>query len=147
MPDAKVIPFPTRDVGTDDLIDVVDEVDEDGIDGFDLSLVTAGCEDCGRTDGTHDGCDGEVTDPDVITEADGRWVWEPVEGSPEHEPPVGMVAHRIATMCKWTYQHIEREESIPQPCCYSVLITTKRLPGEVRSPRSWLAPTEEEPPS
>ena len=130
MSDAKVIPFPTRDVGTDDLIDVVDE--EEQVDGeealaeylgnFDVSMVTA------------------------VTETEGRWVWEPKGESPEHEPPVGMVAHRIATMCKWTYQHIQREESIPQPCCYSVLITTKRLPGPVRDQRSWLAPTEEEAP-
>lgn len=132
-----VIPFPTRDVGTDDLIDP----DEDPFDGFTVSA-TAGCEDCGRVDGTHDGCNELVTDPDEIVEADGRWVWEPVEGAPEAETPVGMVSYRIDTMCKWTHRHLMEDQPIPQPCCYSVLITTKRLPGDVREKRSWLAQEE-----
>lgn len=140
--DGNVIPFPVRhDVGTDDL------VEDDPLDGFTLTVEDMACPDCGTLTDDHDGCDGPVTDPDEIVEADGRWVWEPVEGAPEHEPPVGMVAHRVSTMCKWTYRHLMEEQPIPQPCCYSVLITTKRLPGPVRSERSWLAPEEGDAPS
>lgn len=113
-----VIPFPAHEVGTDDLVD-------DPIEGFSLDL---------RFE--------PEDDPDVIEESDGRWVWEPADGAPETEVHVGMVAHKIATMCKWTHRHLMEDVPIPQPCCYSVLITTKRLPGPVRQTRSWLAPEE-----
>jgi hypothetical protein len=139
MPDdAVIIPFPVRDVGTDDLVDLDALVT--------MTAAVEPCVGCGSTeqDEHHHGCEALVEDdPDEIAEAGGRWVWEPVDGAPEHETPVGMVAYSINTMCRWTHRHLMDGEPIPQPCCYSVLTSIARLPGPVREHRNWLAMQED----
>lgn len=140
--DAKVIPFPVREP-----VEYEDERDPDDwsfsdLDGFTMAVATDPCEGCGSTDDAHyEGCVLAIEeDPDEIAEAGGRWVWQPLDESPMGETPVGMVANRIATMCKWTHRHLMEDQPIPQPCCYSVLISTARLAGPVQQHRSWLAP-------
>lgn len=133
-----VIPFPTREPPEV----VEDEVVED--EDVEYRDPLAGCEGCGTiTDEHHEECVIDV-DPDEIIEANGRWVWVPVDREPVVDPSVGMVAHKIATMCRWEHRHIMDGETMPQPCCYSVHITTRRLPGPVRQPRNWLAPDGED---
>lgn len=146
--DATVIPFPTREPPPPD-----PEAVEEVLDAVTLAAEddpTAGCEGCGSITDEHDAdCpslldpdDGPEEDPDEIVEAGGRWVWQPTGRPPEDEPPVGMVAHKIRTMCRWQYRHIADREPMPQPCCYSVLITTARLPGPVRRENHWLAQSD-----
>jgi hypothetical protein len=140
-----VIPFPAREAPADDWTfedaaatvatitpDIPVEDPPDWADGFTFDVAVAEAED-------------EHEEPDAFTESDGQWVWVPTDQDPASDVPVGMIAHRVATMCKWTYRHIMEEQPIPQPCCYSVLITTKRLPGPVREARSYLAQEVTEP--
>lgn len=79
------------------------------------------------------------SEPDMFTEADGQWVWLPHEEDPTGDVPVGMVAFTIATRCRWLHRHLADGLRAPQTCCYSVLVSTARLPGPVRTPRHWLA--------
>lgn len=75
----------------------------------------------------------------AIEDPPGEWVWVPADQNPVNDVPVGMSAMEITTRCRWTHRHIAEEMPIPQPCCYSVLITTSRLPGPVQQKRHWLA--------
>lgn len=157
--DAVVIPFPTRTPPADVVIEeetVTDDVT------LEAALATAGCEECGGVVGNHDvdcpvptlGDEPEVVeaeviededdyvtpeDPDEIVEAGGRWVWQPAGEPPDDETPVGMVAHKIVTMCRFAHKHQRLRESMPQRCCYSVLVTYARMPGPARSEQHWLA--------
>lgn len=151
--DATIIAFPGR--VPDDGIPVEDPPDPDewsfdDLDGLTLTLdtteaddPTTGCRECGGVLGSHEDDCGQ--DPEVMIEAGGRWVWQEAGEPPDAETPVGMVAHRITTMCRWTHRHIMEERQIPQPCCYSVIVTTTRLPGPVRTERNWLAMQQEGP--
>lgn len=78
-------------------------------------------------------------EPDLFIEADGKWVWLPEDEDPSGEVPVGMVSFTIRTQCRWQHRHVADGLTAPQRCCYSVLVTTARLPGPVRSTRHWLA--------
>lgn len=146
-----VIAFPVRDTPPEDVTveDEPDDEPEDGwsfadLEGFTLAVT---CDECRSIDGTHhSGCPLVAEeDPDEITEAGGRWVWQPTGEPPHDEPPVGMIGQRIVTMCRWTHRHLMEGMPIPQPCCYSTLVTTKRLPGPVRTERSWLTAEELDP--
>lgn len=147
--DAVVIPFPVRDAVEDDGIPVEDPPDDSGYEVSEFltpeDSVLAGCPSCGGILDIHtDDCALDVT-PDEIIEDGGRWIWVPVDNEPDVEPAVGLVSHRIETMCRWTHRHHMDGVPIPQPCCYPVLITTKRLPGPARQHRVWLAEEEDHP--
>jgi hypothetical protein len=83
--------------------------------------------------------DTPAEEPSLFIEADGEWVWLPREEDPTHEVPVGMVSFAIRTQCRWMHRHHADGLDTPQRCCYSVLVTTARLPGPVRTGRHWLA--------
>lgn len=123
----KVIPFPSRDLGTDDL-----PPDDDLLDGFEMVSVPA-----------DDAAEVTDDDADEIIANGGRWVWQDADSAPDPFVPVGMVSHRIETMCRWRHRHIMDGLTEPQPCCYSVLITLARMPGEVQPERNWLAMQED----
>lgn len=84
----------------------------------------------------------EFPEPSDFVEADGKWVWLPEAEDPTDDVPVGMVGHQVKTMCRWQWRHHADGLTAPQKCCYSVLITTARLPGEARTERHWLAEAE-----
>lgn len=137
MSDAEIIQFPgARDVGTDELLTDADaEALREYIEGEYIEDVEP------------EPVEGEVIEDDdpVFDEpgeflpVDGEWVFMPATDNPVSEVPVGMVAHRVTTMCKWQHRHLSEGLREPQQCCYSVLVTTARLPGPVRTERSWLA--------
>lgn len=78
-------------------------------------------------------------DPVEIAEADGSWIFVPNGQLPDEADAVGMRAHRVHTRCRWTHRHIAEDQPIPQPCCFSVLVTTSRLDGPVQIERAWLS--------
>jgi hypothetical protein len=131
--DAQVIPFPTRTV--ENVTAHVEEeplwTPEDAEGTYSTLVAEADAALVGDTE----------PEPDVFVEATGEWRW--IEyGVPEDAPAVGMVAYDVDLRCRWAHRHRAEGESMPQPCCHSVLVTTKRLP-EVRPNGHWLA--EEQP--
>lgn len=106
------------------------------------------CEDCGSDTVDHYvGCalDGVVAplfeeEPEVIEEAEGSWIFVPNGDLPSEADAVGIRAHQVRLRCRWQHRHIADREPMPQPCCYSVLVTTSRLPGPAHTvERSWLS--------
>jgi hypothetical protein len=156
---AVIIPFPVQGGPLDDEIEGVDaEIRDLVTDEVDLSALLdppPPCVECGESDGRHlPECitlteyvevSEDDYEPTEFAEADGRWVWQPAEDAPQVETPVGWVAHKIRTQCRWLHRHYEEKVPVPQACCYSVLITTARLPGPVRAENHWLVPLEETP--
>jgi hypothetical protein len=101
------------------------------------------CTECGGGVDCEPDCPNVVMPEPETPDEHGYYVWvNAIPGTEEYEAAIGMRAVSIRTRCRWTYRHIEEGLSGPQPCCYSVLIVTTRLPGEVRQERAWLTAVE-----
>jgi hypothetical protein len=133
--DADIIPFPSHSVTVEPITEHDEEeqvADEEALAEYLEGQVV---DDEWATDEETEW----ESEPDMFTEADGQWVWLPHEEDPTGDVPVGMVAFTIATRCRWMHRHLADGLRAPQTCCYSVLVSTARLPGPVRTPRHWLA--------
>ena len=133
---AEVIPFPSQSVKDDreEHDEIEETADAEALEEYLAETPTS--EDEAFFE------DPEPDDPSLFVEADGKWVWQPAEEDPTGEVPVGMVSFAVRTMCRWRHRHFEDGLTAPQKCCYSVLVTTARLPGPARSTRHWLAEVE-----